>query len=371
MQIEPFKLERFFARYEFNAPYLLCSSDCESFTIRDLLTLEPDANELFQKQWLGYTESQGAPNLRQAISTLYATIQPDEILVTSGAEEAIFLFMHAVLATGDHLIVHSPCYQSLAAVARAIGCDVTLWRADEERRWALDLGDLKNSLRANTRAVVINTPHNPTGYLMSQADFRELGRLLEERGITLFSDEVYRESEYAIEDRLPAACDLNPQSVSLGVLSKTYGLPGLRIGWIATHDADIVARMAGLKDYTTICSSAPSEFLAALGLRHRQVLAERNVNLIRDNLMLADAFFKSHSGQFTWVRPQAGPIAFPRLIGQEVEPFCREIVTTAGVLLLPGTVYGDAANHFRMGFGRRNFPEGLARLDEFLTARHE
>ncbi len=367
MHLEPFKLERYFAQYEFNAPYLLCSSDCESLTIKDVLALEPGAAEALQQQWLGYTESPGAPSLRQAIAKVYTTISPGEVLVTSGAEEAIFVFMHAVLEPGNHIIVHAPCYQSLAEIARSIGCEVTLWQANEQNRWALDLDDLKKHLRANTRAVVINTPHNPTGYLMSPVDFRELGRIAEERGMLLFSDEVYRESEYALADRLHAACDLSRRAVSLGVMSKTYGLPGLRIGWVATHDAETYAAMARVKDYTTICSSAPSEFLATLALRHREQLIERNRNLIVSNLALADDFFARHTQSFTWVRPQAGPIAFPRLLGQDVEAFCRELVTTAGVLLLPGTTYDDDGNHFRIGFGRKNFSEALSHLDEFLA----
>ncbi len=368
MQLTPFKLERYFAHYEFKAPFIACSSDCESVTIADLLVLEPDAAERFQRQWLGYTESQGAPDLREAIARVYTTISPEQILVTTGAEEAIFLFMHALLAPGDHIIVHTPCYQSLAQVAVGIGCEVTAWRVEEERGWALDLEKLKSQLRPNTRAVVVNTPHNPTGYLQPETAFRELNRITKERGIVLFSDEVYRESEYAAADRLPAACDVNPQTVSLGVMSKTYGLAGLRVGWIATHNADLYAAMAKLKDYTTICSSAPSEFLAALALRHRERLARRNVDLIQSNLALADQFFASHADQFAWVRPKAGAIAFPRLLEGDIESFCQNLLSQTGVLLLPGTVYDDHANHFRIGFGRKNFPAALGRLDDFCTS---
>lgn len=209
--------------------------------------------------------------------------------------------MHAVLRPGDHVAVHAPCYQSLAEVARGIDCDVTLWSAYEQHRWALDLDDLKRSLRSNTRLVVINTPHNPTGNLMSQSDFQGLNQRVQERGIVLFSDEVYRESEYTAADRLPAACDANPQAVSLGVMSKTYGLAGLGIGWIATHNQRILAEVARQKDYTTICSSAPSEFLAALALRHRQTVVQRNLDLILGNLALADGFFARHGDRFSWI----------------------------------------------------------------------
>ena len=367
MHLPPFALERYFAQYEFDVPYILCASDCESLAVGDLLALEPDAAQRFHAHWLGYTETQGSPTLRQAIASIYETIKPEHVLVHSGAEEGVYIFMHAALQPGDHVIVHSPCYQSLAEVAKATGCRVTTWLAHEENGWALELDELRRAIRPDTRAIVVNTPHNPTGYLMSHDGWRELQRLAQERGILLFSDEVYRESEHSPSDRLPAACDVNPNAVSLGVMSKTYGLAGLRIGWIATHNADILRRMAALKDYTTICNSAPSEFLAELALRHRRQIVQRNLAIIARNLDVLDAFFARHAGRFVWRRPTSGAIAFPRLLGADVDDFCRDLATRAGVLLLPGTVYGDAGNHFRIGFGRQNMPEAVARLDEYLA----
>ncbi len=366
MQISPFKLERYFARYEFNVDYVLCSSDCESLAIQDLLSLEPNAAERFHQHWLGYTESMGSPSLRTEICRAYRDIQPDQVLVHTGAEEAIFLFMQAVLHAGDHVIVHWPCYQSLAEVARSIGCRVSLWKAHEENGWALDIDELKKSIQSDTRAIIINTPHNPTGYLMTSDEFQEVSRIARENGIILFSDEVYRESEYREEDRLPAACDLGGHAVSLGVMSKTYGLPGLRIGWIATHNAEVYDGMAALKDYTTICNSAPSEFLAELALRHRKALAGRNLEIIDKNLKLLDQFFTRHGDRFVWQRPQAGSIGFPQLLGEDVDAFCKALVKSAGVLLLPGTLYDDNTNHFRIGFGRKNLPQAIARLEQFL-----
>jgi aspartate/methionine/tyrosine aminotransferase len=366
MQLAPFKLERYFARYEFSAKYLLCSSDCESLPVSDLLAFEPGAEEGLKKLWLGYTESPGAPGLRAAIGRIYNSIGPEDVLVHSGAEEAIFLFMHAVLAPGDHVVVHWPCYQSLAEVARSIGCAVDRWEARRENGWALDLDELRRLLRPETKAIVVNTPHNPTGFLMPRPDFEALNRLCQERGLLLFSDEVYRELEYDPADRLPAACELNPTAVSLGVMSKTYGLAGLRIGWVASRNTAVLTRMAALKDYTTICSSAPSEYLAELALRHRARLAERNLGIIRDNLSLLDAFFAAHPDRFEWRRPQAGPIAFPRLLGEDVEAFCDRLVAATGVLLLPGTMYDHPGNHFRVGFARRNMPQALEQLEGFL-----
>jgi aspartate/methionine/tyrosine aminotransferase len=367
MNLPPFKLERYFAKYEFNVQYTLCSSDCESVSISDLLALEVGARERFEAHWLGYTESPGAPTLRQEIARVYETMQPEHILVHTGAEEAIFLFMHAALNAGDHIIVHSPCYQSLIEVAESIGCQVTRWNAREEHGWALDVDELGGMIRANTRVIVVNTPHNPTGYLMSRPDYMKVSELAREHNLILFSDEVYRESEYDAAARLPSACDVNETAISLGVMSKTYGLPGLRIGWIATRNTNIYERMAALKDYTTICNSAPSEFLAELALRHRAQLAARNLNIIQGNLELLDRFFTDCGDQFGWVRPHAGPIAFPKFKRGDVDAFCHDLVTRAGVLLLPGTLFDDTGNHFRIGFGRKNMPEALARLQEFLA----
>ena len=366
MQISPFKIERYFARYEFTVDYVLCGSDCESMAIEDLLAFEPDAVDRFHRQWLGYTESQGNPSLRREICKIYRDIAPEQIMVHTGAEEAIFLFMHAMLSAEDHVIVHWPCYQSLLEVARSIGCEVTLWKASEENGWALDPEELQRSLKSNTRVIVVNTPHNPTGYLMPGDTFQEISCIAAENGIILFSDEVYRESEYRIEDRLPAACDLGAHTVSLGVMSKTYGLPGLRIGWIATQNEAVYERMAVLKDYTTICNSAPSEFLAELALRHRKALVDRTQKIILENLNVLDPFFDRYADRFAWQRPKAGAIGFPKLLGEDVEVFCDSLVKTAGVLLLPGTVYDDPGNHFRIGFGRKNMQEAVGRLEDFL-----
>ena len=370
MNLPPFKLERFFAKYEFNTQYLLCSSDCESMSVAELLALDADAAgaaEKLQQLWLGYTESQGSSALRAEICKLYETIQPKDVLVHAGAEEAIFLFMFAAFQEYDHVIVHSPGYQSLAEVARAAGCDVSPWRAREENGWALDLDELRHLMRTNTRAIILNTPHNPTGYLMSREDYEAVHKFAREHNLLLFSDEVYRESEYDPTMRLPAGCEYGEHAVSLGVTSKTYGLAGLRIGWIATKNRKIYEKMASLKDYTTICNSAPSEFLAEVAMRNRLKLVERNMGIIKANLSVMDDFFPRHTDLFAWVRPQAGSMAFPRYLGRDVEEFCDELVKKAGVLLLPGSMYDDARNHFRLGLGRKNLPEAVQKLEEFLV----
>ncbi len=268
MRLDPFRLERYFAKHEFSAPYLLCSSDCESMELGDLLALEPGASDRFASLWLGYTDSLGDPELRQAITTQYEHIVADQVLVHSGAEEAIYNFMNVAIGPGDHVVVQAPYYQSLGEVARSIGADVSEWPGDPGRAWELDLGFLASTLTPRTKVVVVNFPHNPTGFLPTSAFLRELSQLSDQHGFIIFSDEVYRGLELDPSDRLPAFADVNDRAVSLGVMSKAYGLAGLRIGWIATHDERLFRELAAFKDYTTICNSAPSEFLATIALRH-------------------------------------------------------------------------------------------------------
>jgi len=368
MTLPDFQLERYFARYEFNAPYLLSSSDCESLTVGNVLALEPGAAEQFQDLWLGYTESQGDPKLRNEIARMYTNIEAQDVLVFTGAEEAIYVFMHAGLQSGDHVIVHYPAYQSLYEIARAQGCDVTLWETNPGDNWELDISFLRQQLRPNTRAVILNCPHNPTGYLMSQDKWDELQALSQEHGFRIFSDEVYRFLEYDPATRLPAACDIAENAVSLGVMSKAFGLPGLRIGWLATRDRALYQRLCAYKDYTTICNAAPAEFLATIALRHQDALLLRNQDIIRSNIALLSLFFAARPERFRWRPPLAGPIAFPELLKENVEAFCDDAVREAGVLLLPGTVYAPRLNHFRIGFGRANFPTALAQFAEYLDS---
>ncbi len=243
MKLPAFKLERFFAKYEFTAPYLLSSSDCEAMTVEELLNLEPDAAQKFHQTWLGYTETKGSPELRQVVAQTYQTIESEDILIHAGAEEAIFIFMNIALQPEDHLIVHFPCYQSHSSIAQSIGCEVDWWMSCEADNWELDLDWLRGTIQPNTKAIAINCPHNPTGYVMSRAKLEELVAICRQHNLLLFSDEVYRLLEYRDQDTLSAACDLSENAISLGVMSKTYGLAGLQIGWIATHNQELYQAM--------------------------------------------------------------------------------------------------------------------------------
>jgi aspartate/methionine/tyrosine aminotransferase len=374
--IATFELERYFARYEFQAPYLLCSSDIQGYPLSELLALADDeTRRLWEQLTLGYTESLGHPLLRSEIAGLYEQAGAQDIVCFAGAEEAIYIAMRVLLRPGDHMITTFPAYQSAYQVAETIGAQVSHWplrqrRAEDGRpEWAVDVDELRRLLRPNTRLVQVNFPHNPTGALPTQAEWQAIVDVVREAGCYLFSDEVYRLLEYDPAERLPAAVDGYERALSLGVMSKPFGLAGLRIGWLALRDAELLRELAGYKDYTTICNSAPSEILALMALRAREQVLARSLGLIRANLARVESAMAELAGAIDWLPPRAGSIAFPRWKGGgPVERFTTRLVETEGVLLLPGTVYGDAHNHFRLGLGRENAPEALERLVRFTKA---
>ena len=369
--IADFELERYFAKWEFNVDHLLCASDPEPLSMGELLALaDPESERLWRDLRLGYTETPGHPLLRAEIARGYQTVEPDHVLVCSGAEEAVFLSLGAILGPGDHAVVVWPSYQSLHEVARAAGAEVTLLALEYEQGWALDLDRLRAAVRPTTQAIVVNFPHNPTGALPPRSVLEELAAIAEEAEAWLVSDEVYRLMELDPGERWPAAVDCSWRALSINVVTKTYGLGGLRIGWVASRHAGLLERIAARKDYTTICNSAPSEILALIALRAGDRLLERTMGIVRSNLRELDGFFAEASDWVEWVPPRASTMAFPRLRADvPADELAAELVREEGVLLLPGSVYGHPGNHFRLGFGRADLPQALAGLRRY-AARH-
>jgi aspartate/methionine/tyrosine aminotransferase len=370
MRIADFALERYFARWEFAVRHLLCASDVQGYGMAELLDLADDETcGLWASLQLGYTESTGHPLLRREIASLYATIEPDEVLTFAGAEEAIFCLLNVSLEPGDHAIVTWPGYQSLYEICRAAGAEVSLHELHETDGWTLDLNRLRRQLTPTTRLIAVNLPHNPTGMLPDRATYDELVALAEEAGARLLVDEVYRGLEVDEADRLPAGADASRGAISLGVMSKAYALAGLRIGWLASHDRDLLARVAAFKDYTTICSSAPSEILSIIALRARDQVLGRSRDIVAANLERLDGFFEDWADRFSWVRPRGGSIGFPRLTvpGVRIDDWAAGLVEAEGVLLLPASQFGHPGNHFRVGFGRTDLPEALERLEAYAA----
>jgi aspartate/methionine/tyrosine aminotransferase len=369
MSIKPFALERYFAKYEFSAPYLLSCSDCEALTLRELLEMaDSQTLEMWNNLKLSYTESSGHPVLRKEISKLYKTITADEALVVV-PEEGILIAMNNILKKGDHVITTFPGYQSLYEIAESLDCKVSKWTPKREEEFIFDINDLKAIITNNTKLIVINFPHNPTGAMLKENEFREIMNIAEQNNIIVFSDEMYRFLEHDSSDRLPSACDLYENAISLFGMSKSFALPGLRIGWLTTKNRYLMEKFSLYKDYTSICNSAPSEILAIIGLSSKDKILHRNLDIIKNNLTLLDDFFNKYSDIFEWRKPKAGPIAFPKLkMDIPIEDFCLDLVNKKGVMLLPSDVYNYKYNNFRIGFARKNMSEALNKLKDYLQA---
>ncbi|MEQ8359457.1 MAG: aminotransferase class I/II-fold pyridoxal phosphate-dependent enzyme [Cytophagales bacterium] len=368
MKLSPFKLERYFDKYEFSAPYLLSSSDCEPLQLNELLELTDDqTREEWHNLKLGYTESKGDPAFRSEISKLYSTISPDDLLVLV-PEEGIFIAMNVLLEKGDHVITTFPGYQSLYQVAKDIGCEVSRWEPNLDLEFKID--DLRQLVNDRTKLIVINFPHNPTGATITKAELDEIVELARERGITIFSDEMYRFMEYDVNGRLPSVSDLNDNSVSLFGLSKTFGLPGLRMGWLTTKNKEFMEDFVTFKDYTTICNNAPGEKLGTIALQNKETIIKRSLSIIHHNLSLIEDFAALNKDWFIWKTPKAGSIAFPELrIKGSVMEFCQDLVKKKGVMLLPHDVYDFSRNHVRVGFGRESLPTVLRVFESYCRER--
>jgi aspartate/methionine/tyrosine aminotransferase len=371
MPLPEFRLESYFAEHEFAARYHLTASDAETLTLGELLALGTEAQrEAFEHLPLSYLPTWGTDELRAAIAGTYETLSSDDVLVFAGAEEGMFWALQEIVGPGDHALVTVPNYQSMEALPREAGATVegVLLRAEDG--WRLDLDLVEARLRPETRLIAVNFPNNPTGAVPDRETFVALARLCDERGIRLFSDEVYRGLE---PDPLPQAADLAPTALSVNVMSKAYGLPGLRVGWIASRDRALLRALEQRKHYTSICNAGPSEALATIALGAREQILARNRAIIASNVPRFDEFFATWPDHFEWSPPQGGCVAFPRLTtGEPSSSFCRRLVQTAGVLLLPADIYASdladtPSDHFRIGVGRRDPEPGLAAFDAFLT----
>ena len=368
MDIEPFAIERYFAKHEFSARYLLSASDCEGLPMRELIENSPSpVRDMWNHLKLNYTESQGHPILRELIASLYPGLRSRNILVAA-PEELIYITMRSLLQPGDHVVVLAPCYQSLVSVARAAGCDVDLWHLSEQNgKWGLDLKDLANKLTNKTRLVVVNFPNNPTGYLPTEPQFKELIRMVESNGSLLFCDEMYRFLEPEGIDRLPSASTLSSEAIALCGLSKSFALPGLRLGWLACQDENLINRLLVYKDYTTICNSAPSEILAMMALHKSAQILSRNLQLIRRNTELSRVTFEKFPHLVRWIAPSAGSVAFPAWVGNgNLGNLVEQWVAERGLMVVPGEYFQVPNDHFRVGLGRENYSQSLEVLADIL-----
>lgn len=366
--LSDFRLEEYLAPREFSSNIMFCASDLESRSISELLSLASESDRRdFMDLSLRYTTPAGDFHLREALAKMIPGIPSSRFLCFSGAEEGIYCAARALLNSSDHVITVTPCYQSLKSVASSI-CEVTeVPLVKQKGFWSLDLERITSSIRPNTKMVFVNFPHNPTGFIPTFQTFQELIRLVQKHNIYLFSDEAYQNLSLDPQSTLPSASTLYDRALSLGVMSKSFGLAGLRIGWISCQDETVLSRLARYKHYLSICNSAPSEFLARIAIEHRETIWAQNHELLSKNFKTLKTYFASHEDLFEWMQPQGGCICYPRFLGKErITTLADSLLSRYGVVILPDWVYEEENNHFRISFGRRNMPQALNLFAKFF-----
>ena len=367
-------------RHETHVQYDIAESGILPLTTNDLLDFEPVEQraatlDRLMAIPLGYSEARGTLALRQQLAATYARGDADHILVTTGAIEANFLLFNVLLDAGDHVIAPYPAYQQLYTVPKAIGCDVSLWHVGPETGYRYDLKALERLLTPRTRIIVVNTPHNPTGAMMPPADAARVYAMAESVGATVIGDEAYR--WLAVpggEPFAPPMFDLGPRGISVGTLSKPFGLPGLRIGWIAASP-DLVEKCWAMRDYITLSPGKLNDALAILAMTHREGIIARNRRIIEANLATAGAWMAARASWMTWTPPRGGLLALLKYnLPIDSLTLADRLATEHSVMLAPGSAFGYE-HHLRLGIGQRPdiFAEGLERagkcFDEVRSAK--
>ena len=365
MRLPPFPLVDWFAAAEGRFDFSLSHSDCEPLSVSELFS----ENELaeFADFSLGYGAFAGLEELRSRVARQYHSIGAEGVLVFSGASEAIYTFMRAVLEPGDEVIAQSPMFNTLHGIARSLGCRVTDWQPKDELTCSFDVSALTKLFTHRTKLVVFNFPHNPSGAMISESDLLQIVETASRFGAFVFSDEQFRLLEMPSTPTLPAACDLYDKAVSVTGVSKTHGLGGLRIGWLATQCQDVIAAAREYRFYTTEMTNTPCQRLAACAIDRGQEIIQRNRARIAANVERLGQFVESFPDALVFHRPRGGTMAMVEqrtpLTGEE---FCERLLDEERVFLAPGSTMGMSDRLVRFGLGRSDFADGLERLGDFL-----
>lgn len=378
-----FQLKSFFSNEVANQAHgTISPSYADLMTVNELLALEADALERYVTQTLSYTRLNGSEQLRAAIAAYSnqqnravgndaTPLQEHHITVTAGSDEAIYLVMAAWLGeqADAHVIVHTPIYQSLLTLPPSYGAQVSEWPAEERDGWRPSLETLHRLLRPNTRMIVANFPHNPTGWHPDPSYTRELIALAEARGILLVADEVYAGLRLHEQTQFECFAGLSPQALSIGSMSKAFAMPGVRVGWIATENADFIRRAARLHLYLNTYPTQPSEFLTLLALRHADQILQRNCAIAQANYAQLTPLLDAVPHLIQWHKPVAGVVCYPRWLGGEsTQVLTEEFLQATGWLIAPSARFLADDHHFRIGYGTRSFATWFPLLRDFLQA---
>lgn len=363
MQFARMELEDWFDRHQYAREIELCESAVKFSHLKDLdISLDDVA--------LRYGHHAGSPELRELIAVDYPGLTADDVIVTNGGSEAIFALYHGLLNRNDRVVIEHPNYPSLYEIPETIGCEVVYFPLSYDEGFVPDMDRMAGCLTDDTRLLCITHPHNPTGSTISEDMLRQIVDLCEEREIVLLSDETYRDMDF--EARLPAAASLSPTAVSLSTMSKCYGLPGIRIGWMASQDPSLIEAVLNVREYITITNTSLGEHIACHVLQDKQ----RYLAAARDRVAVNKAIVsKWIDGQdlVDWVEPPAGVVGLGRLAPQVQDPdwLYSRLIEEYGTMTIPGKYFGVDNRFFRLGFGGEPaaITEGLRRFDMALADR--
>jgi aspartate/methionine/tyrosine aminotransferase len=362
-----FRLKEFFSGAAARSSCLnLSSSFAEPLTMAELISLEPSLPERLATLSLNYPAADGSEALRARIAS-YVGAAPEEVIVTNGADEALLLVYTALIRPSDRVVVQTPAYEPLLALARRAGAEVVTWQGHEAGGWRPSLEELEQHLRTPTRLVVVNFPHNPTGFTPDRVYSERLRHMVLGAGVILVVDEVYNGLPGG--SRNPSAATLDGPCIGISGMSKVFGMPGVRIGWICTRDRKLIKAVQEARSFMNSFVSALSEVAAEAALAHADAIIERNSRIASEGREHLEAFLARAGDHFSAVMPEAGVNAFVRWHGEgSTDDLSKWALSEAGLLLAPSSYFDAGSSHVRIGFGRSFIAQGLSDLDQLTRA---
>lgn len=368
MDMKKFLVDAYFTEHEQEAKYMMGSSDPESLKLKDVIS---DLSK-YENEQLGYALGNGYPALREKISALYKNVNPNDIVLMNGGEETIYVTMRALLKAGDEIVVQMPSYQSLSVIAKEIGCNITEYRPLFEEEWKFNIDALRTKITSKTKLLILNYPHNPTGACLTDGDMRQITELCREYNLYLIADEVYRFLRIDETYTNASFADIYEKSVVLGSFSKTFAAPGLRLGWIAVKDRDIMQELLAYRHFTSTCMNLPCQWVACELMDKKDDIIKRNNAIVQNNAKLLDKLVGRHPDIFGYVPPKGATMAYVKLLnGQSAFEFCMEVLENTGVLIVPSSVLENSDNYLRVGLCRESFPQCVKLVNDYLDAKKQ
>jgi aspartate/methionine/tyrosine aminotransferase len=366
MQLKPFLLDMWLDNYEHDIEFNLAASTGPTWTVNELLDLAgEEERERFLGHKLVYGRPAGANGLREAIAEMH-DVSTECVQIVTGASEALLVLMWLAAEPGANVIVPRPGFTTFSALPESLGIETRFYSIRKENNFAIDVEEIMKLADARTNLILVNSPHNPTGATISDAEMDSLHEFTSARGIQLVSDEVYHPIYHGRETQSASRL---PQATVIHDLSKAFSLAGLRTGWMIEHDRKRRERYWNARAYFSISNNSAGEMLAEIAMRRRDAVLSKTHETATQNLQHLDRFMAEHRETLGWIRPQGGMTAFPWLVsGENARPFCQA-AAEQGILLAPGDCF-DVPSHFRLGFAAtgNEFPAALDRFGEFVKS---